>query len=87
MKKTDGETQKTKSTLNSILIEKVIESATLKSIVIENGISTPARKDSEISKFETLDNLKDALNKAIKDEEYEIAAKLRDKITNIEGNS
>ncbi len=69
------------------VIEKVIESATLKSIVIENGISTPARKDSEISKFETLDNLKDALNKAIKDEEYEIAAKLRDKITNIEGNS
>ena len=70
------------------VIEKVIESATLKSIVIENGISTPpAGKDSKISKFETLDNLKDALNKAIKDEEYEIAAKLRDKITNIEGNS
>lgn len=64
--------------------KKVIESAALKSVVIESGTTTPATQETEFSKFKTLDNLKDALDKAIEEEEYEIAAKLRDKISHLE---
>ena len=64
--------------------KKVIKNATIKSVVIESGTTTPAINETKFSKYKTLDNLKDALNKAIKDEEYEIAAKLRDKISHIE---
>jgi len=63
---------------------KVIESASFKSIVLESGTTTPATQETEYTKFKTLDNLKDALGKAIEDEEYEIAAKLRDKIAHLE---
>ena len=48
------------------------------------GTTTPATQEREFSKFKTLDNLKDALDKAIEEEEYEIAAKLRDKISHLE---
>ena len=63
---------------------KVIENASFKSIVLESGTTTPATQETEFTKFKTLDNLKDALGKAIEDEEYEIAAKLRDKIAHLE---
>ncbi|MAJ44397.1 MAG: hypothetical protein CMF96_06610 [Candidatus Marinimicrobia bacterium] len=61
-----------------------MENASLKSIVIESGTTTPATQETDFSKFKTLDNLKDALDKAIEEEEYEIAAKLRDKISHLE---
>ena len=64
--------------------KKVIENAALKSVVLESGTTTPATQETEFTKFKTLDNLKDALDKAIKDEEYEIAAKIRDKIAHLE---
>ena len=64
--------------------KKVIENADLKSVVLESGTTTPATQETEFTKFKTLDNLKDALDKAIKDEEYEIAAKIRDKISHLE---
>ena len=63
---------------------KVIENAALKSVVLESGTTTPATQETEFTKYKTLDNLKDALDKAIEDEEYEIAAKLRDKISHLE---
>ena len=53
-------------------------------MVLESGTTTPATQETEFTKYKTLDNLKDALDKAIEDEEYEIAAKLRDKISHLE---
>ena len=50
--------------------------------IIENLVNKS--NESLVVKFKTLDNLKDALDKAIKDEEYEIAAKIRDKIAHLE---
>ena len=64
--------------------KKVVENAILKSVILESGTTTPASQETEFTRYKTLDNLKDALDKAIEEEEYEIAAKLRDKITHLE---
>ena len=64
--------------------KRVIENTKSKSIIIESKFITSTNKETKYTKYKTLDNLKDALDKAIEDEEYEIAAKIRDKIAHIE---
>lgn len=64
--------------------ETVIQNTSLKNVVLESGTTTPVSHETEFTKNQTLDNLKEALDKAIEDEQYEIAAKIRDKINNLE---
>tara|TARA_Y100000588_G_scaffold298016_1_gene318868 strand:+ start:37 stop:612 length:576 start_codon:yes stop_codon:yes gene_type:complete len=76
-------------TMAPVYVKKsVIQSASLKNVVLESGTTTPASHETEFTKHRTLDNLKEALEKAIEDEQYEIAAKIRDKISHLEeGNT
>lgn len=72
-------------TMAPVYVKKsVLQSASLKNVVFESGTTTPVSHETEFTKHRTLDNLKDALEKAIEDEQYEIAAKIRDKISHLE---
>ena len=72
-------------TMAPVYVKKsVLQSASLKNVVLESGTTTPVSHETEFTKHRTLDNLKDALEKAIEDEQYEIAAKIRDKISHLE---
>ena len=71
-------------TMAPVYVKKsVLQSASLKNVVFESGTTTPVSHETEFTKHRTLDNLKDALEKAIEDEQYEIAAKIRDKISHL----
>ncbi|SVD16553.1 uncharacterized protein METZ01_LOCUS369407, partial [marine metagenome] len=55
-------------TLAPVYVNKsVLQSASLKNVVYESGTTTPVSHETEFTKHRTLDNLKDALEKAIED--------------------
>lgn len=70
--------------------DEVMEIASIENIADENEISnvvTSKELSGELSEELVLENLNEALEKAIRDEEYELAARLRDRIKQLEKKS
>ena len=68
--------------MSSVSSDKIISDS-------DSSVSSMSSKEisREISEELVLDNLNEALDKAILDEEYELAAKLRDRIKQLEKKS
>ena len=70
--------------------DEVMEIASIENLADENEISnvvTSKELSGELSEELVLENLNEALEKAIRDEEYELAARLRDRIKQLEKKS
>jgi len=65
----------------------VMKEATLENMVFEEGDEPLISEDPIQMQKQTLNNLKLALDKAVEDEDYEVAAKLRDRIQLIKEES
>ena len=70
--------------------DEVMESAGIDNFTKENEVSEAVTSDDlsyEISEEMVIENLNEALVKAVSDEEYEVAARLRDRIKQLEKKS
>ena len=70
--------------------DEVMEVASIENIADDNEMSnvvTSKELSGELSEELVLENLNEALKKAIRDEEYELAARLRDRIKQLEKKS
>ncbi len=70
--------------------DEVMEVASIENIADDNEMSnvvTSKELSGELSEELVLENLNEALEKAIRDEEYELAARLRDRIKQLEKKS
>ncbi len=78
-------------TLTPIYIsDEIMDSAGIDNFTEDSEVAKPIRSEDlsyEVSEETVLENLNEALDKAVSDEEYEVAARLRDRIKQLEKKS